>query len=332
MNTLKKLWQGKYSLAKSFWLFGVAILLLLNIPNGVIGMMSDKALAESRIFIIAYMFFIGTYQFIVTFGVWKASSSYKGAEIWEYISKAYCVVTGLFQLMGVVAIFKIGALYGLSYIGLWMLTAYWLDKSSEDSKSSIQPNIFKKDKVPQVQAINSKQVDDESLWEAASKELAENKREGLWAKCFAEANGNDSLAKVAYLKSRVQQLNEGLIQKPLVEDAKHEISKVNAPLKSIIVKREYKELKGATPFDQNLTYTDLSVKNLLESGMYAVEKYEKKDLLFFYNGYVGCVNGSLVKVFETEDLCKKAIKDGMASSKYPQGLIVTIDKDTFDVY
>ena len=50
-------------------------------------------------------------------------------------------------------------------------------------------------------------VDDERLWEQASAELnSSNKNEGLWAKCFAEANGDESKAKAQYLGARVSKL------------------------------------------------------------------------------------------------------------------------------
>jgi hypothetical protein len=331
MSFFKKLWHGKYSLYKTFWIYGALILLILKLPDGILKKMSPFALNQAMTFIVAYTFIVGAYQLVVIVGIWRSSTNYKGKEMWIYSAKAWCIASFIFLFMTTLNVFTIDGFYGFLYVFGFLLIAYLLDKPFDQSyviKEKKENFIVNSSKPIQ----EYKKIDDESLWEIASKELTENKREGLWAKCFAEANGNDSLAKVAYLKLRVQQLNEGLIQKPLIADTKDTISEENTPLKSIVIKREYKELKGATPFDQNLTYTDLSVKNLLENGMYAVEKYEKKDLLFFYNGYVGCVNGSLVKVFETEDLCKKAIKDGMASSKYPKGLIVTIDKDTFDVY
>ncbi len=332
MNFLKKLWHGKYSLSKSFWLFGVVILFIVKMPDGIMKMMSPYALQQALIFVIAYTLVVGAYQLIATVGIWKSASSYDGSEMWSLSAKAYCIISLIFLFLGILNIFVFGTFYGLLYLGILFFSAYMLEKPLEENNSTIKINKNVSGKSPQNQLENKKNIDDEKIWELASKELSDAKREGLWAKCFAEANGDESLAKVAYLKLRVQQLNEDLIQKPLIADTKDVISEVNAPLQTIVKKRKYKELKGATPFDQNLTYTDLSVKNLLENGMYAIQKHEKKDLLFFYNGYVGCVNGSLVKVFETEDLCKKAIKDGMASSKYPKGLIVTIDKDTFDVY
>ena len=56
------------------------------------------------------------------------------------------------------------------------------------------------------------QVDDEKLWEQALAELnSTNKSEGLWAKSFAEANGDEEKARAQYLSARVSKLkSEGL--------------------------------------------------------------------------------------------------------------------------
>ena len=51
-------------------------------------------------------------------------------------------------------------------------------------------------------------ADEESNWAAAMAEVASGQlRPGIWAKAFAEANGDDAKAKAAYLKVRVQQLS-----------------------------------------------------------------------------------------------------------------------------
>ena len=50
-------------------------------------------------------------------------------------------------------------------------------------------------------------MDDEKIYNAILDELhANGPRQGLWAKCFAEANGNENAAKALYFKYRAQQL------------------------------------------------------------------------------------------------------------------------------
>jgi hypothetical protein len=213
MKILRKLWFGQYSLTKSFWLFGFAILLVLNFPNAIMKAMSQRAIAELMPWVMSYIFFKGSYLLILTFGIWRASDNYKRRKLWAFLAKSYCVIAAFGLFLGLIDVFRVGFLYGFAFIGFLLFTAYWMDKKIEPTKVPIQNNKFPKDTITQISAENKKPMDDEILWEAAAKELAENKREGLWAKCFTEANGNDSLARVAYLKASVKRLREDLLAK-----------------------------------------------------------------------------------------------------------------------
>ena len=55
---------------------------------------------------------------------------------------------------------------------------------------------------------NMAEVNDEKLWERASIELNSDARNaGLWAKSFAESNGDEAKAKAMYLKEAVKKLS-----------------------------------------------------------------------------------------------------------------------------
>ncbi|CAN1564383.1 RDD [Burkholderiaceae bacterium] len=57
------------------------------------------------------------------------------------------------------------------------------------------------------QTSSSTSVKEEEFWEQAANELESPQRKvGLWAKCFAETNGDENKTKVEYLKQRVAQL------------------------------------------------------------------------------------------------------------------------------
>ncbi|MES1980775.1 MAG: hypothetical protein V4451_22270 [Pseudomonadota bacterium] len=67
--------------------------------------------------------------------------------------------------------------------------------------------------LPAQRAVNSAQSlntqADEHLWSAALAEFENSsRRPGLWARVFAEADGNESVAKAAYLKTRVAELSD----------------------------------------------------------------------------------------------------------------------------
>lgn len=60
---------------------------------------------------------------------------------------------------------------------------------------------------------------DEELWEIAAEEVAgPSRRAGLWAKAFAESNGDEAQAKVRYLKWRVEQLQHEEAMRQIAAD------------------------------------------------------------------------------------------------------------------
>jgi len=58
--------------------------------------------------------------------------------------------------------------------------------------------------------ITSKE--EEEIYENASREFSENRKEGIWTKFLIQNDGNEQKAKFAYIKSRVQQFKHELIE------------------------------------------------------------------------------------------------------------------------
>lgn len=99
-------------------------------------------------------------------------------------------------------------------------------KSGLDQERSISSNLIPKEELKQtprgaVGAVASiaktttvaesspALVNEEELWEQALLECdGDGRKQGLWAKCFASANGNESVAKATYMRERVQQLQK----------------------------------------------------------------------------------------------------------------------------
>lgn len=88
--------------------------------------------------------------------------------------------------------------------------------SEEISGNIIQPSstasstIIKPSAQP-MPILNSEaltsQSTEEDIWAFASNEMnSRNRNEGLWAMCFASADGNEDKTKASYLKQRVEQL------------------------------------------------------------------------------------------------------------------------------
>ncbi len=77
------------------------------------------------------------------------------------------------------------------------------------NQSALHPPALPKQAIATVQTVGSATAEEEEHWAAAIAELEIGpRRPGVWAKAFAEAEGDDTKSKVAYLKVRVQQLNE----------------------------------------------------------------------------------------------------------------------------
>jgi len=77
-------------------------------------------------------------------------------------------------------------------------------ESIVNSSNIVQPSPLPVTQSPRAEAPRQT---DESLWEQALNEIeSSNRVQGLWAKSFAEANGDENKAKAIYLKARVSQL------------------------------------------------------------------------------------------------------------------------------
>lgn len=64
---------------------------------------------------------------------------------------------------------------------------------------------------------------DEALWERGMKEAeSPDRRQGLWAKCFGEANGVESAAKAAYMAVRVAEMKAEIRAEQQREEARRQ--------------------------------------------------------------------------------------------------------------
>jgi len=87
MGIITKLWNGDYSLAKTFWLFdlligmiaGFALLLLLMFCQCTLNVMTA---------IYSVML---CYAVLVNVGLWRAADKYSGKLVWAKLVKAYVV-------------------------------------------------------------------------------------------------------------------------------------------------------------------------------------------------------------------------------------------------
>lgn len=93
-NFFQRVWNGDLSLAKTFWIFGVTIQLILF---GIMGQVIDfhqNAITTQNLKLSAYGIafgyaFIVLYQIWISKGIWSSSSpmKYNGLVLWRLISR-----------------------------------------------------------------------------------------------------------------------------------------------------------------------------------------------------------------------------------------------------
>ena len=85
---LLKLVKGEYGLAKTYWLFGVAVGLIVGLFLGII---TDQAT------LLVFTFVYLCYQIAVLIGIWRAADNYTGPKHWVVLAKLAAIL-GWFQL------------------------------------------------------------------------------------------------------------------------------------------------------------------------------------------------------------------------------------------
>ena len=90
-----KLINGDLGLAKTFWLYGVVLELV------VMTFLRPKPYLS---LFIALMFINDAYLVVLMMGIWRAANKYKGLSIWAWLSK---IAVGLFALSMLVGILMV---------------------------------------------------------------------------------------------------------------------------------------------------------------------------------------------------------------------------------
>lgn len=99
MEILNKLKNGEYSLAKTYWLFGV----VANLPFNIFFNIDGLTIGPIILVLLAAI----AYNYFWILGCWKAASDYQGIAIWSILAKGVCVLTGLSILYALVTILSL---------------------------------------------------------------------------------------------------------------------------------------------------------------------------------------------------------------------------------
>ncbi|ADJ27741.1 hypothetical protein [Nitrosococcus watsonii] len=91
----EKLANGDFGLAKTYWIYGVLVGMVVNLLSNFI-----SSIGGLVIFIIAYT----TYEIPVLMGIWKAANKYKGPRFWAVLAKTAVVLGVIMLVAGLLAI------------------------------------------------------------------------------------------------------------------------------------------------------------------------------------------------------------------------------------
>lgn len=219
MIFLRKLWWGNYSLIKTYWFFnllasipiGILFGLALSIPEERPGTfyISDFLLSKSK---FAILFLIFSYTFIGLVGLWRSSNKYTGPTIWRWFAKFVSLLGALTLIGAVILTFDLTLSTKSSYkiYIVIVLLGILVMALNNDGEKPEDDNLFAPAKSGKTLESFDSSQDEHLLWAQALNEFEHSINKGLWAKCFADANGDENIAKAEYLKTRVKELIEKL--------------------------------------------------------------------------------------------------------------------------
>lgn len=97
---IKKLWQGNYSLATSYWGFGVLGNIALAVPSAFIDNTSNTP-ANWALSIATLI-----YGIIVNVGIWRSATKYEGNAIWRVLAKVVVALAAAMLVFSVIVLSK----------------------------------------------------------------------------------------------------------------------------------------------------------------------------------------------------------------------------------
>ena len=88
---LKRLMDGDFGLAKTYWLYGVLVNIVISL------MFEIPVISESLGLILILLLATIIYTISLMIGIWKAANRYTGKKVWAFLAKI-AVVLGVIQM------------------------------------------------------------------------------------------------------------------------------------------------------------------------------------------------------------------------------------------
>lgn len=193
---------------------------------------------------------------------------------------------------------------------------------AEEIDEPIPPKIVEAAKITTTTNKSENQIlipptmlNDEDLWEKALDEYeSQERRKGLWAKLFAEYDGDDSKIKVQYLKVRVIQLKEEYEQ-----DIKNKTHEFELHKQMIQIKQDEENKRK-------------SVEQCISEYIYEIKNHGSNKYLLFPNGQSAVKHIYEYKVYESEVAVKEALDKYAETELFSKkGLVFSVSNPTSDI-
>ena len=94
MELIKALWRGDISLAKTFWIFGFAVNLLLNFTSSYILLQQEIILSTiiGRVLLLLLVVFCIIYNPFILIAIWRSAKKYKGSNVYGILAKIMVII------------------------------------------------------------------------------------------------------------------------------------------------------------------------------------------------------------------------------------------------
>jgi len=86
------------------------------------------------------------------------------------------------------------------------------NQQSLHTKTSQNQTVSKVNQNNDLENIHITPEEEEEIYAKVSREFSENKKEGMWTKALIQSDGDESKAKIAYMKLRVERLTNDLLE------------------------------------------------------------------------------------------------------------------------
>ena len=103
MGLIRRVWRGEAGLARTFWVFGLAVSVLFKGVFLLVTATAGKSPAFVTILLALFILSLG-YQAFISVAIWRSATRYQGKREWAYLAKAMvvlCIIQTVLALTGI---------------------------------------------------------------------------------------------------------------------------------------------------------------------------------------------------------------------------------------